>query len=160
MYFICILYVYRHEFIQLALHTPRMKRMTGIRSKNNYDVRINSTCYYNTKNKTPCIIEQNGTNVDLVFDSDTYLLHFKPRLVCKAKGHKNKKEKKRINIKFMFWTTKKNRLYFDSKDEIVNKLIVWTPRTPQQTAERGYFTRKKHFTQRCMIKLLQMVLNC
>ena len=149
--------LYRHQFIQLALHTPRMKRMTGIRSKNNYDVTINSTCYYNIKKKTPCIIEQDGTDIDLVFDSDTYLLHFKPRLVCKAKDHQ---PKKRTNIKFMFWTSNENRLYFNPKDEIVNKLIVWTPRTPQQTAERGHFGRKKHITQRCMIKLLQMILNC
>ena len=78
-----------------------------------------------------------------------------PEAVCIAPGHKEQK------IKFIFWTSKENKCYFDAEhDEIINKLIIWTPKTVQQQAvTRGFWSRKTKITQRCLRKILQLALT-
>ena len=133
-----------------------MKQMTGIQSQNHLDETINSICYhkYHDKKPTECLPRQYGTDLHVVLDCVSHLLHFKPALICFGIDHE-----KQI-MKLMYWTNPKNRLYYNNKDQIVDKLIVWTPRTPQQQAERSNFSRRKQITQRCLTQLMSMVLNC
>ena len=148
--------IFRHDVIQLALHTPRMKHMSGIQSANKTDNRINSVCYHkHCKNvKTNCIPQQDGTDLHIVLDCSTYLLHFKPSFICHGIGHHQQK------MKYMFWTKKEERLYYSNKDQIIDKLDVWTPRTPQQIKERSHFSIRKKITHQCLQQLLSMILNC
>ena len=149
-------FIHRHDVIQLALHTPRIKHVSGIQSSNPKDETINSMCYqkYSNQVTTKCIPKQDGTDLDVVLDCSTYLLHFKPSFICHGVGHKEQ------TMKYMYWNKKQNRLYYHKKDQIVDKLDVWTPRTPQQTKERGRFSLRKKITHACLQQLLSMALNC
>ena len=130
--------------------------MSGIQSSNQKDETINSICYqkHSQKVRTKCIPKQDGTDLHIVLDCSTYLLHFKPSFICMGDGHK------RQVMKYMHWTNEKNRLYYNINDDIVDKLELWTPRTPQQTQLRGRSSVRKHITHRCMQQLLSMFLNC
>ena len=119
--------------------------------------KIKSRCYWSAVENYPneCIIVKKGTNISLVLDSTNFLLYMVPEAVCIAQGHNNQE------IKFIFWTTPQNKCYFDSEhDEIINKLIIWTPKTHrQQTQQRGFWSRKTNITQRCLRKILQLALS-
>ena len=155
-YMMFISFSYRHHFIQLALHTPWMKRMSGIQSAYSTDKTINSVCYHYYKQfvGTKCIPKQDGTDLHIVLDCSTPLLHFKPSFICHGIGHK-----KQV-MKYMYWTKPEHRLYYNKRDQLVDTVPVWTPRTPQQVTDRGRFAIRKQITHRCLTQLMAMVLNC
>ena len=128
--------------------------MTGIQSINPRACRIRSRCYWRAILNYPneCQIVKTGTLISLVLDSTIFLLYMVPQAVCIT--HNNQE------INFIFWTTEKNKCYFDAEnDEIVNKLIIWTPKTPKSTTQRSFWYRKTHITQRCLMKVLQLALS-